>query len=60
VLQWYREGIDVQSALPRLVTYMGHRELASTQRYLDLTPAVLHYAAGCFANYSESARRREP
>ncbi len=48
VLQWYRQGRDVQELLPRLVTYMGHRSLESTQRYLALTPAVLHEAGARF------------
>lgn len=44
VLQWYREGVDVQARLPHLVTYMGHRDLESTQHYLSLTPEVLREA----------------
>jgi integrase/recombinase XerD len=48
VEQWYRDGHDVQSLLPHLAAYMGHRGLESTQYYLWLTPDVLHAAADRF------------
>lgn len=48
VRQWYRDGRDVQVLLPRLVTYLGHRGLESTQLYLSITPAVLQEASGRF------------
>jgi len=53
VHQWYREGKDVQALLPRLVTYLGHRNLESTQRYLSLTPAVLHEASARFERFAD-------
>ncbi len=37
---WYRQGVDLEAKLPVLAVYMGHRSLASTQRYLRLTPAI--------------------
>jgi integrase len=37
---WYREGVDLEAKLPVLAVYMGHRNLASTQRYLRLTPEI--------------------
>lgn len=52
VRQWYREGKDVNALLPHLVTYLGHRNLESTQRYLSLTPAVLHEAGARFEAFS--------
>lgn len=52
VLEWYRRGQDVQALLPRLVTYMGHRSLESTQHYLALTPAVLHEAGKRFEMFA--------
>jgi len=30
VLDWYRDGTDVQAMLPRLSTYLGHVEPANT------------------------------
>jgi integrase/recombinase XerD len=36
LLRWCREGADLDAKLPVLATYMGHRSLAGTQRYLHL------------------------
>lgn len=36
LLRWCREGADLDAKLPVLSTYMGHRSLAGTQRYLHL------------------------
>ena len=30
---WYRAGLDAEALLPRLSTYLGHREPRSTYRY---------------------------
>lgn len=35
LLRWYRSGIDVQTKLPALATYMGHVSIVSTQYYLS-------------------------
>jgi integrase/recombinase XerD len=45
LLGWYRSGEDVQSKLPSLSTYLGHREPASTYWYLSATPELLALAA---------------
>ncbi len=37
---WYRQGADLGVKLPLLATYMGHRSLLGTQRYLRITPAI--------------------
>jgi integrase/recombinase XerD len=52
VIQWYRSGADMQSLLPRLATYLGHGDLSSTQRYLTLTPQLLHEASLRFERYA--------
>lgn len=49
LLEWYRDGGDVQARLPLLTTYMGHVCLVSTQVYLDVTAELLHEAASRFA-----------
>jgi site-specific recombinase XerD len=48
---WYREGKDVQRLLPLLSTYLGHVDIASTQRYLTMTPELLLEASKRFARY---------
>lgn len=52
VLAWYRADKDVQLLLPRLATYLGHVDLRSTQRYLQMTPELLQEASRRFARYA--------
>ena len=42
---WYRAGLDVEALLPRLSTYLGHREPRFTYQYLTATPELLGHAA---------------
>ena len=49
---WYREGKDVQKLLPQLSVYMGHTLLEATQRYLTMTPELLHEASLRFERYA--------
>jgi site-specific recombinase XerD len=53
VVVWYREGKDVQRLLPHLATYLGHASIASTQRYLQMTPELLQQASLRFAAYAD-------
>jgi hypothetical protein len=48
LLEWYRDGGDVQARLPLLSTYLGHVCLVSTQVYLDITAELLREAARRF------------
>jgi integrase/recombinase XerD len=45
VLGWYRAGLEVEALLPRLSTYLGHREPRFTYCYLSATPELLGQAA---------------
>ena len=45
LLRWYREGADVQAMLPRLSTYLGHGEPASTYWYLSAAPELMALVA---------------
>lgn len=45
VLGWYRAGLDVEALLPRLSTYLGHREPRFTYQYLTATTELLGHAA---------------
>jgi site-specific recombinase XerD len=51
VVAWYRSGADLQRLLPQLATYLGHIDLSATQRYLTLTPELLHEASMRFERY---------
>ena len=48
IASWYAEGADVQSRLPALATYMGHKNIVSTQHYVAVTAELLKHAAGRF------------
>ena len=45
---WYRSGINPQSRLPYLATYLGHKDIRSTLIYLNITPELLHEASERF------------
>lgn len=46
LLGWYHNGLDVETHLPRLSTYLGHRDPRSTYWYLSAAPELLALAAG--------------
>jgi site-specific recombinase XerD len=52
LISWYRQGADVQRLLPQLATYLGHIHIAATQRYLTMTPELLHEASQRFERYA--------
>lgn len=45
LLQWYRNGQDVEHHLPALATYLGHTHVADTYWYLTAVPELLNLAA---------------
>jgi integrase/recombinase XerD len=51
---WYRDGLDVQSRLPALATYLGHRDPSYTYYYLSAAPELLAYAAGLLDTAQEA------
>jgi integrase/recombinase XerD len=53
VIAWYRAGADVQRLLPQLATYLGHVDVASTQRYLTMTAELLNEASLRFERYAQ-------
>lgn len=52
LVSWYRQGADVQRLLPQLATYLGHVDIAATQRYLSMTPELLREASRRFERYA--------
>ena len=52
VVAWYRAGADVQRLLLQLATYLGHKDIRSTQRYLSMTPELLKEASLRFEHYA--------
>jgi integrase/recombinase XerD len=45
LLEWHRSGEDVETCLPTLSTYLGHRDPRSTYWYLSAAPELLALAA---------------
>lgn len=45
LVDWYRTGVDVERALPRLATYLGHVHVTDTYWYLEAVPELLAFAA---------------
>jgi integrase len=45
MIDWYRDGGDVQVRLPLLSTWLGHVDPASTYWYLHAVPELLAHAA---------------
>jgi integrase len=45
LLGWHQAGLDAEALLPRLSTYLGHREPRFTYHYLTATPELLAQAA---------------
>jgi integrase len=45
LLRWYQDGVAVQSRLPWLSTYLGHREPRHTYHYVSAAPDLLAHAA---------------
>lgn len=58
IIAWYRDGADLQRLLPELATYLGHRDISGTQRYLSITTEVLQEAGQRFRRYAGLESRR--
>jgi integrase/recombinase XerD len=55
MLAWYREGVNPQSRLPYLATYLGHKDINSTLVYLTITQELLQHASERFRQYGAFA-----
>jgi integrase/recombinase XerD len=52
LVSWYRKGEDVQCLLVKLSAYLGHVDIAATQKYLTWTPELRQQANARFARYA--------
>jgi integrase/recombinase XerD len=53
LLDWHRDGVDVQRRLPMLSAYLGHLRPANTYWYLEATPELMAVVAGRLARSYE-------
>jgi integrase len=44
LVEWYREGLDVDRLMPRLATYLGHTTMVETYWYIQAVPELLSLA----------------
>jgi integrase len=44
LVDWYRDGRDVERELPKLATYLGHVHVSDTYWYLEAVPELLQLA----------------
>lgn len=56
VIAWYRSGADVNDLLPKLATYLGHKDLSGTQHYLTMTDELLAEASRRFETFARGPR----
>lgn len=54
LLDWYRQGVDVEARMPLLSTYLGHAKPAATYWYLSAAPELLALAAGRLEHHLEN------
>jgi integrase len=51
LVRWYHAGVDVQTKLPSLATYMGHVSIVSTAYYLQFVEPLAAAASARFAKH---------
>lgn len=44
IIDWYRSGADVDREIPKLATYLGHKDATSVYWYLQAVPDLLEIA----------------
>jgi integrase len=57
MLEWYRQGINPQSHLAHLSTFMGHTDIQYTLAYLTVTPELLRLASERFRRHAAHVLR---
>lgn len=57
LLCWYQDGIDVDSAILALSTYVGHTQVTDTYWYITGTPELMAIAAQRFEGFAKRSDR---
>jgi len=57
LLAWYQEGVDVNSAILSLSTYVGHTQVTDTYWYLTGIPELMTIAAQRFERFATGGDR---
>lgn len=56
LLQWYRDGVDIDHSIASLSTYMGHETLRDTYWYLNGIPELMQIAASRFELFAKHSQ----
>jgi len=56
LLNWYRRGLEIESRLPILSTYLGHVHVSDTYWYLTAFPQLMGQAVNRLEKHWEGAR----
>ncbi len=59
LLQWHRQGIDVEQAIPWLSTYVGHVKVTDTYWYLSGIPELFAVTGAKFERYVRQAQESQ-
>lgn len=54
LLAWYRAGINPETRLPYLATYLGHKDIHSTLIYITVTRELLEKAGERFRRFADT------
>jgi hypothetical protein len=51
MINWYKEGKNIDQEMLKLVTYLGHQSIAHTYWYIEAVPELLALASQRVENY---------
>ena len=60
LIRWHHRGVDIESHLPELSTYLGHEHISDTYWYLSATPELLGQALALWRGPGLVEFRQEP
>ena len=52
IQSWHTQGVDVDSKIPVLATYLGHVEVRELYWYLSAVPELMSIVAQRFAHFT--------
>jgi len=59
LLEWYKEGANLDQKILALSTYLGHVQVTDTYWYLSAVPELLAVVSEKFENFASKERRRD-
>lgn len=56
MINWYRQGKDIDAEMLKLINYLGHQDLSNTYWYIEAVPELLALAAQRVDHYGEEVQ----